>query len=99
MRQPRTWLYVGAAYLDALVEHAQAKEVDSGENLVVLVPQDLGVFVTLEADSDAGEPTLGCTASVQTYVDLLHCGGRGEEAAQALLEQKILPPWKAVARK
>jgi hypothetical protein len=75
----------------------QAKEVDSGENLVILVPADSGVFVTFDADSYVGERTLGCTDPVQTYIDLLHCGGRGEEAAQALLERKILPAWKAVA--
>ena len=27
---------------------------------------------------------------------ILGVGGRGEEAAQALLEQKILPAWKAI---
>jgi len=32
---------------------------------------------------------------VQTYLDLMHLGGRGEEAAQAVLEQSLLPAWKA----
>jgi hypothetical protein len=76
----------------------QAKEVDSGENLVVLIPDDSGVFLSFDADSHIDEPTLGCTDPVQTYVDLIHCGGRGEEAAHALLDQKILPAWKAFAR-
>ena len=98
VRQAKTWLYIAADFLDALDRHVQAKEVDSGENLVVLVPADSGVFVTFDADSYVGERRLGCTDPVQAYIDLAHCGGRGEEAAQGLLEQKILPAWKAVAR-
>jgi hypothetical protein len=98
VRQPKTWLYVDAQFLDVFARNAQAKEVDSGENIVVLIPDDSGVFLPFEADSYAGERTLVCTDPVQTYVDLVHCGGRGEEAAQALLDQKILPAWKSAAR-
>jgi hypothetical protein len=97
VRQPNTWLYVAPAFLDLVIEHTEAKEVDSGENLVVLVAADVGVFVSLDRDSHGEKHALGCTEPVQTYVDLTHCGGRGEEAAQALLEQKILPAWKSVA--
>ena len=97
VRQPKTWLYVSGEYLDSLVQHAQAKEVDSGENLVVLIPDDSGVFVSFDVDSRVGEEGLGCTDPVQTYIDLAHCGGRGEEAARALLEQRILPAWKSRA--
>ena len=35
---------------------------------------------------------------IQTYVDLTQCGGRGEEAAEALLEQNLKPGWKARGR-
>jgi len=96
VRQPKTWLYVGPEFLDSLTRHTQAKQVDSGENLVVLVPTDLGVFLSFDADSHVGTQSLGCTDPVQTYVDLSHSGGRGDEAAQAMLDQKILPAWKAV---
>jgi len=41
-----------------------------------------------------GDNRMACTNQVQTYVDLCHCGGRGEEAAEALLEQKLKPEWK-----
>lgn len=98
MRQPKTWLYVDAQFLDTFARNAQAKEVDSGENIVVLIPDDSGVFLSFDADSHVGEQVLGCTDPVQTYVDLLHSGGRGEEAAEALAAQKILPAWKSVAR-
>ena len=90
VRQPKTWLYVGAEYLDQFCAATEAKSVDSGENLVVLVPEDDGVFLL----HDGSEGRLGCTTPVQTYVDLTHCGGRGQEAAQALLEQQLKPAWK-----
>lgn len=94
VRQPKTWIYLRAEALRDLARLAQAKEVDSGENLVVLIPDDPGVFMTFEADQRVGETKLHCTDPVQTYVDLSRCGGRGEEAAEAILEQRILPKWK-----
>jgi len=94
VRQAKTWVYVAARYLDALVHHTEAKAVESGDNLVLLIPDDPGVFLSFDADTFVGEKRLHSTDPVQTYVDLLHCGGRGEEAAQALLDQKLLPPWK-----
>ncbi len=41
-----------------------------------------------------GDNRMSCTNAVQTYVDLYHCGGRGEEAAEALLNQRLKPGWK-----
>jgi hypothetical protein len=97
VRQPKTWVYVHLRLLDAFVKRVQAKEVESGENVVVLIPEDAGVFLSLhESDAHMGDQILDCTDPVQTYVDLMHAGGRGEEAAVALATQKILPAWKAV---
>ncbi len=95
VRQPKTWVYAAAECLDRLVRSAEAKEVDSGENLVVLIPDDVGVFVSFDGDVPIGERRLHSTDPIQTYVDLRHCGGRGDEAAQALFEQKLLEAWKA----
>ncbi len=39
------------------------------------------------------QPVSGSTNPVQNYVDLSHCGGRGEEAAGAILEQMLKPEW------
>ncbi len=91
VRQPKTWLFVGAEWEDEFRNVAEAKIVDSGENLVVLIPDDDGVFYLQEG----AERRLSCTNPVQTYVDLCHCGGRGQEAAQALLEQNLKRAWKA----
>ena len=93
VRQPKTWLYVRSRELSLFEALVEAKRVDSGENLVVLLPDDEGVF---QPDDD-GTPDVGrlpATNAIQTYVDLCHCGGRGEEAAEALLNQRLNPEWK-----
>ncbi len=91
VRQPKTWLFIAAEQEEAFAQAIAAKPVDSGENLVVLVPDDNGVFYQQEGERNR----LACTNPIQTYVDLFHSGGRGEEAAEALLEQNLKPTWKA----
>ncbi|MGA9453797.1 MAG: type IV toxin-antitoxin system AbiEi family antitoxin [Verrucomicrobiia bacterium] len=90
VRQSKTWLYVASDWEEKFCKEVEAKLVDSGENLVVLIPDDDGVFYLREGEGDR----LACTSPVQTYVDLFHCGGRGEEAAEALLEQNLKRAWK-----
>jgi len=94
VRQPKTWLYVRQQDLAKFEELVEAKPVDSGENMVVMIPEDEGVFY-LGDGGMMGENRLACTNLVQTYVDLWHSGGRGQEAAEALLEQRLKPEWKA----
>jgi hypothetical protein len=91
VRQPKTWLFVGAEWEDEFAAAVEAKPVDSGENIVVLIPEDSGVFYLQEAERNH----LARTNPVQTYVDLPHCGGRGEEAAEALVEHQLKPAWRA----
>lgn len=93
VRQPKTWLYVRHENLPILEKAIDAKTVDSGENVVVLVPEDDGVFYQGDGLEKLGN-RLGCTHIIQTYVDLCHVGGRGQEAADALLDQRIKPEWK-----
>ncbi len=92
VRQPKTWIYVRRDFLARFEALAEAKPVDTGENLVVLLPDDDGVFYLGEG-GNVGDRQMGCTNPVQTYVDLFHCGGRGEEAAEAVLEQRLKPGW------
>lgn len=92
VRQPRTWLYADADTEHELASKVEAKVVDSGENLVVLIPDDRGVFYRAEPGSNR----LPCTNVVQTYVDLAKVGGRGEEAAEAIFEQRLKPAWAVV---
>ena len=94
VRQPKTWLYVGEQQIPTFEQLVETKAVDSGENLVVLIPDDEGVFYLGDAGTTT-ENRMACTNEVQTYVDLSHCAGRGQEAAEALLEQRLKPEWKA----
>ena len=89
VRQPRTWLYVSLDFEQEFASAVDAKVVDSGENLVVLIPDDHGVFYRLDVSANRAP----CTNAVQTYVDLLKAGGRGEEAAEAILSQRLKPAW------
>lgn len=93
VRQPKTWLYVREQEVFKFEQLIEAKQVDSGENLVVLIPDDDGVFY-LSDGGPMGDNRMSCTNAVQTYVDLYHSGGRGEEAAEALLNQRLKPEWK-----
>jgi hypothetical protein len=90
VRQPKTWVFVGSEYEAEFRAAVEAKPVTSGENITLLTPDDDGVFYGQEAEGDR----LAATNPVQTYVDLYHCGGRGQEAAEALLEQNLKPAWK-----
>jgi hypothetical protein len=94
VRQPRTWLYLAPDVEAEFQARVEAKAVDSGENVVVLIPDDAGVFYQVETNANRA----ACTNAVQTYVDLVHAGGRGEEAAAAILQQRINPAWSAALR-
>ena len=58
----------------------------------MLILDDGGVFYRAES----GKNRLACTNAVQTYVDVVHAGGRGEEAAEAILQQRLRPAWSVV---
>ncbi len=92
VRQPKTWLYLTPALEEDWCSHLEARSVDSGENVVIFLPGESGVFYGL----DESEQRLSCTSLVQTYADLIQVGGRGEEAASALLEQRLKPAWKTI---
>lgn len=94
VRQPRTWLFVAPEFESAVIARLEASPVDTGDNLVVLTPDDLGVFYGLERRSNS----LACTNPVQTYVDLRHAGGRGDEAAEAVFLQCLKPRWSGIQR-
>lgn len=89
VRQPRTWLYLTPELEEPFKSTTEAKEVDSGENLVVFFATDPGVFYL----PDAAPQRIGCTNPVQTYIDLKNIAGRGAEAAESILEQKLKPAW------
>jgi hypothetical protein len=92
VRQPRTWLYVDPNAVEAFESTVEAKVVDSGENIMVLIPDDRGVFYGVEPASHRAP----CTNAVQTYVDLAQSGGRGEEATETILERRLKSAWSIV---
>lgn len=64
------------------------KLVDTGANLVLLWPFDEGVLYGARMISEDR-----VVSDVQLYLDLIDSKGRGEEAAIAILEQKLRPRW------
>ena len=64
------------------------KEVQSGANVSILTPYDDGVFYGV-GEHDG----VKIASQIQIYLDLLGFRGRGEEAANALFNQKIKPRW------
>jgi hypothetical protein len=93
VRQPKTWLYLRDKDVPRFARLVEAKPVETGENLIVLIPDDEGVFYMSDGGF-MGEGRMACTNAVQTYVDCWHAGGRGQEAAEAILEQRLKPNWR-----
>lgn len=94
VRQNKAWFFVNEGGLDEFIHAVEAKRVDTGENLVVFVPDDDGVFYLGDVGTGRGLP---CTNPVQTWLDLISVGGRGEEAAEALMGQCLKPRWKGLS--
>lgn len=69
-------------------EVAGLKLVPSGGNVVLIQPRDWGVFYIAK-----GMGPWSIVGPVQTFVDCMRSGGRGEEAAEAILEQRLRPMW------
>ena len=64
------------------------KPVESGFNVTLIQPYDEGVFYGASAIDGAV-----VASPIQLYLDLFNIGSRGEEAAAALLEERIKPRW------
>ena len=90
VRQPLTWVYLSQECEEKLCALLEAHPVESGANVIVIIPNDEGVFHHAPKVEAGG---LRCTNAVQTYLDLVSAGGRGPEAAEVLLERIIKPAW------
>lgn len=79
------YFYADEDAVDRLVRELALGPVQKGENVVVMVPQDDGLFL------DTIEPVPGaiCTSPVQTYLDLALAGERGREAADHLRRETL----------
>ncbi|HEX9014831.1 MAG TPA: type IV toxin-antitoxin system AbiEi family antitoxin [Chloroflexota bacterium] len=75
--------------VDQVAARLGLKKVASGGNVGLIVPYDGGVFYGAESV----DGTL-IVSPIQLYLDLRETKGRGEEAADALLEEVIKPRWQ-----
>ena len=82
------YFYADNAGLDRLKKSLKLSSSPKGENVVVTVPKDSGLFL------DTVQPAKGviCTSAVQTYLDLWVSGERGQEAAEHLRQEKLSWP-------
>jgi hypothetical protein len=87
-RTSTQFFYAEKRGLDHIQSGLKLSSTAKGENVVITIPKDQGVFL------DAYEPAPGvrCTSPIQTYLDLSKGGERGEEAAEHLRRMKLLWP-------
>lgn len=76
------------AYIDGDIEtiakSLQLKKVETGPNVTLLRPYDEGIFYALQNIN-----SINVVSDIQLYLDLKSYKGRGEEAAQAIFEQRL----------
>ena len=79
------YFYADQAGLESLRTHLKLEPASKGENVVVTILEDPGIF------RDVIEPAAGvtCTSLVQTYLDLIKSGERGQEAANHLRKERL----------
>jgi len=88
VRHNRSFLYVEDKIMEIAMQ-AGLKEVSSGPNITLLKPYDQGVFYGKE-DIDG----LSVVSDIQLYLDLVKYPGRGAEAAEYILENRLKPTWR-----
>jgi hypothetical protein len=92
VRQPKFWLMALEYHADFIREALKATPVEMGANLTLLIAPDRGYLSGAEDEHQSGL----CTHPLQTYLDTWHSGGRGQEAAQAVLERRLKPSWEKI---
>jgi len=82
------YFYTDDAGLERLRSALKLSSISKGENVLVTVLKDSGLF------RDTVEPAPGaiCTSPVQTYLDLAIAGERGREAAEHLRHERLTWP-------
>ncbi|HTW92494.1 MAG TPA: hypothetical protein VMH22_12400 [bacterium] len=85
---------------DELQSALGLKPVSGDANLVFLEPYDEGVFFGVRelgsdlCPADPAAPAGRVVSDIQLFLDLKSYGGRGEVAADFLLEQRLRPTWR-----
>lgn len=86
VRYQRVMAY--AENIEEFVDSLGLKQVNSGANVLILGPYDEGVFY---GSRYVGSDLI--VSPIQIYLDLMSISGRGEEAAEAIMEQVIKSIW------
>ncbi len=84
----RSFIYIEKAFQPA-VSYLGLKEVDSGENVTLMIPYDEGVFYGVQEVDN-----LILVSDIQLYLDLKGYKQRGKDAAEFLLERRIKKAWQ-----
>lgn len=87
VNQHRNFFY-SKEEVSALTDALKMRSVSEGENVIMLVGVDEGVFY------GAGPQSRLVTSPVQTFVDLMRAGGRGPDAAEHLFESVLKPRYQ-----
>ncbi len=88
VRYNRASIYVSSR-IDSLALNNQLKPVDSGGNVLILKPYDVGVYTGSQTRYD-----LRSVSPVQLFLDVKSMAGRGEEAAEEILVRELRPSWQ-----
>ncbi len=84
----RSYMYIEKP-LEPAASYLGLKEVDSGENITLMVPYDEGVFYGIQEVDN-----LHIVSDIQLYLDLRSYKQRGKDAAQFLLDRRIKKEWQ-----
>lgn len=87
VRYQRAMAYVGKN-IDEIADFLSLKEVPSGANVTLASPYDEGVLYGRRSIDE-----IELATPIQVYLDLLDIKGRGEEAADVLLNEVIRKSW------
>lgn len=90
VRQGTLYVYADAEGKEILKRNLGLKPIEAGGNVVVIEPREDDVFT----GGVEVVPGIWCAGLIQTWLDLGVAGERGTEAADFLLQQKLLPAWK-----
>lgn len=88
VRSNRAMAYVSADP-DVIARDLGLKAVTSGANVVLAFPSDEKTVYYASQDIDG----MKIVSPLQAYLDLVGFRGRGDEAAQMILERKVKPTW------
>ena len=85
VRYNRVHCYMNQQDLEEVVSYLECKKVESGANLVLIVPYDECVLMNAKFVHQSS-----VVSPVQIYLDCMNLKGRGEELANEILKREIL---------